>query len=79
MEVLRHQHPADQPKTELGARRLEGPDKNRAVCGIGKDGHTPVSAAGDKLQLAGFVVAMIDWHDKEIIGRQSGKPDLRVA
>ena len=69
MEVLRHQNPTDQAKSELEARRFERPDKNRAIGGIGNDTHAAVGAAGDKLQLPGLVAAMVEWHDKETIGR----------
>src|SRR5208337_4378936 len=51
MEMVRHQHPADEQKIQLLTHLLEPLDKTVAKTLGEKNGRTAVGAGGDKLQL----------------------------
>ena len=62
MKVFRHQHPADNQKVHLVAQARQLFNKNTAQTIRQKERRASVRAGSDKLQLPGFVMAVIERH-----------------
>ena len=62
MEVIGHQHPADEQEFHLLPQPLEPSDKAAAKTLGEEKGRAPIGAGGDKLQFSGAVKALVERH-----------------
>ena len=65
MEVIGHEHPADEPEPQVGQCFHKAAAKTLRE----EKGRTPVGAGGDELQLSRTVMALVERHDVESIRR----------
>ncbi len=68
MEVLRHEHPTDQPEAGFLTELAQRVDKSPAETRAGKQATAAIGAGGDELQMARREVASIEGHQKNIGG-----------
>jgi len=62
---LGHEHPSDQQGAGLSPELSQDVDKRSAEAQAVKELEAPVSAGGDKLQLAGLEMASVNGHQEE--------------
>jgi hypothetical protein len=62
MEVLGHQHLANQPKTRFLSKLAQNIDEVETQTMTTEELGATIGAGGDKLQLPKLKVAAVDWH-----------------